>query len=418
MIFILKNLCIMSSNDNLIYILNKEKQYMQNSFLKFLMKIYLLVVFSFSYSDYWFKIKPLKQILAENPSIECLKCFGKVSYEFPQFIVPYVSNKGSFDECFILNIPNGKIQGFKGYSLIGESFIQEMIWAQGNHPLWDIQKISENEVIHFPGKVAVLNQPAFYNYCHFVEEVLGRLALLEMHNIEYDWLYVSSDNFFMKQLLDLWGVDSEKIISPISDNFCIQADVVVMPSLLLNKDVGREQIGLQSHPYTLTYVVNKLVQKAREKNINTFQFSKKVFISRKDAQLRKILNEDEVFALFEVKGFKRYELSKLSILEQILLFDNAEIIAGEHGAGFVNILFCKPQTMIIEIFQSLLDSGFWWIASVLNLNYQPISTVYKYEIPEYYKNWQTNIKKYGEDGWADVYVSVDSVRQDLEKILK
>jgi len=396
---------------------------MQNIFSKILLYSILFFVFislqsnSFSQPHYWFTIKSLESILKENSSIEYVSCFGKVSYEFPQFIIPYVFNKGNFDECFILNIPQGKVQGFKGYTLINGTFIREMIWAQGNHFLWDIQQINSDNIIHLPGKVAVINQPAFYNYCHFVEEVLGRLALLEMHNIEYDWLYVSSDKFFMKDLLELWGVDPEKIISPISDSFCIEADMIIMPSLLINKDVGIGQIGLQSHPYTLKYVSNKLVKKALEKNIDVSTFSKKVFISRKDAQLRKILNEDEVFTLFEEKGFKRYELSNLSILEQILLFNNAEIIAGEHGAGFVNTLFCKPSTMIIEIFQSLMDSGFWWISSVLNLNYQPISTIYKNQIPDYYKNWRFDIKKYSEDGWADVYVSVDSVRKDLQKIL-
>jgi capsular polysaccharide biosynthesis protein len=46
-------------------------------------------------------------------------------------------------------------------------------------------------------------------------------------------------------------------------------------------------------------------------------FSKKVFVSRQKAAYRRILNEDDVFALFEPLGFKRYNLEDLNFAEGV-----------------------------------------------------------------------------------------------------
>ena len=81
------------------------------------------------------------------------------------------------------------------------------------------------------------------------------------------------------------------------------------------------------------YVKEKLSHAIQKLNLDGSKFSKKVFISRKDAPKRRIINEDKIFALFEQQGFVRYEMSKLSILDQILIMQNADIVVGEHGAG-------------------------------------------------------------------------------------
>jgi len=51
-------------------------------------------------------------------------------------------------------------------------------------------------------------------------------------------------------------------------------------------------------------------------------------------------------------------LGTMSVLEQIELFSNADVVIGTHGAGLANILFCKPNTKVIEIFQARSDCSF------------------------------------------------------------
>lgn len=323
----------------------------------------------------WFKIVPLQKILDSNSSIQYQECFGKVNFDFDPFPLSLqMPHKGYFKECFILEIPNGCVQGKEGLVFINDLMPEEMVWAERYERLLDTPKISNEKTQKISGRVAVIAQVAYDNYCHFFYEVLARLALLEMNNIEYDWLYIPTDKKFIQEALILWGIDASKIISPNDKNFSIQADTLILPSLVLNTNNGFKHTGVNAHPYTLKYVREKLLHKIRD-NVDISKFSKKIFISRRDAPLRRILNEDEIFELFKIYGFERYDAGKMSIVEQIALFAQAEEIIGEHGAGLTNIIFCKEGTKILELFQALIDTSFWFPSQIFNLNYTPINTL-------------------------------------------
>ncbi len=336
-----------------------------------------------SLQGWWFNIVPIKELIKQHPEIQYQKCFDEIPFSFDSFSPdPTEPHNGSFKECFIVTIPNGIVQSQYGFTVINKKFIKEMIWGDQEYPLKNIVKLNPRNIIKVPGKVAVITQVAYFNHYHWLIEILGRLALLEMHNIEYDWLYVQNNTPMMQKTLELWGIDPKKIISPTSSNtFSIQADQVILPSFLICTDIG----FAFAHPYTTNYVKNKLVNAVLAKNIH-HSFSKNVFISRQDTH-RRITNEDNIFNALKNYGFERYELSKLSLEDQILLFNNAEIVIGEHGAGLVNIIFCKSNTRIIEIFQALKTVCFWSISNTLGLNYTAIKTM-EFE-PDYMKAWRS-----------------------------
>ena len=79
---------------------------------------------------------------------------------------------------------------------------------------------------------------------------------------------------------------------------------------------------------------------------------------------------------FQIKvKFVCYKLESLSFFEKIYLFKNADIIIGLHGAGFVNTVFCKPGTKIIEIRSFLYSNTVYEkISNINNLNYHLIQT--------------------------------------------
>lgn len=360
-------------------------------------------------------IKSLKQILEENPSIGYLECFGKVTYDFPPFLEPSYPNKGTFDECFILSILHGKVQGLSGNVVIGDSIAQEMIWAQDINSLHGLKIVSDEQIVKLSGKLAVVTQNASYNYCHFLHEVLGRLALLEMYNIEYDYILVPYNKPFMKELFNLWGIDTKKIIYIDDNDVCIQADELIVPSLLLNTDVGFVHAGFHPHPITSLYVKDKLSKAIQKLNYDTDKFSKKVFISRKDAPKRKILNEDEVFALFKPYGFVCYEMSKLSVLDQILIMQNADVVVGEHGAGLTNLLFSKKDTLVIELFQKLVDSSDWWVAHLVGLKYVPVNTLD--QDTSWAADWRLYGNKYSQAWAAKTVVPLDNIKKVIENYL-
>ena len=85
---------------------------------------------------------------------------------------------------------------------------------------------------------------------------------------------------------------------------------------------------------------------------------------------RNLVNEREVFGFLQKEGFERYELTRLSVKDQIRLFSSASFVIGPHGAGIGNIIFCQEGTKVLEIF----DPGYvhplmWMQVPSLKLQY-------------------------------------------------
>jgi hypothetical protein len=61
--------------------------------------------------------------------------------------------------------------------------------------------------------------------------------------------------------------------------------------------------------------------------------------------------------------------------EHIQLFNWADVVIGPHGAGFSNLVFCKPKTVVIEIgwdgtSTMEMDNMYSRVAAALDLNYR------------------------------------------------
>jgi len=97
--------------------------------------------------------------------------------------------------------------------------------------------------------------------------------------------------------------------------------------------------------------------------------SKRLLIERK-GPTRKIENFEQVQEFLAQQGFETIILEGMSIVEQILLFQNAEFVIGTHGAGLTNLLFCEPGTKVIEFMPSIeMRPFFWLISDKLNLTH-------------------------------------------------
>ena len=104
----------------------------------------------------------------------------------------------------------------------------------------------------------------------------------------------------------------------------------------------------------------------------------KIYIDRSDAksnhsEFRKIINEKEIIQKLIAEGYKTIRLADLSFVDQIKIFYNAKKIIGLHGAGFANLIFCKPNTDILEIKPSTDGKVIENLASKSNLRFKSIS---------------------------------------------
>jgi hypothetical protein len=105
---------------------------------------------------------------------------------------------------------------------------------------------------------------------------------------------------------------------------------------------------------------------------------RRVYVSRDDAKLRRVLNESSFMPKLEALGFERAALGELSIARQVALFRQAEVVVAPHGAGLAHIAWCAPGTKIVEFFPSPdgprgrvrnATYDYWLLSKQLGLHY-------------------------------------------------
>lgn len=96
-----------------------------------------------------------------------------------------------------------------------------------------------------------------------------------------------------------------------------------------------------------------------------------LYVSRRSSPKRRLAGEAVLERALEARGFKTVFAEALSFSEQIGLFESASVVVGLHGAGLSNIVWCRPECRIIELFPPrYVNDCYAWIASLLGLDYR------------------------------------------------
>ena len=80
---------------------------------------------------------------------------------------------------------------------------------------------------------------------------------------------------------------------------------------------------------------------------------RRLYVSRKDASLRRVANETEVLDALQPLGFEVIVGGDLSVAEQIRLFSGAEMVVAPNGAAFANLVFAPPGAFVVELSAAL-----------------------------------------------------------------
>jgi hypothetical protein len=326
-----------------------------------------------------------KDFMRLFPTTQQIHCFDKFYFQYPQLSLEETFGHSDFDfkdyldDIFVLRIPQAKaVYDNINFLWINDVFITEIAPKIG---LFDFNFYNPrmNIPLHrINGRVVALYHPSKSMYGHYVLDILGMLAVLEMNNIEYDYVCLPYDKKFMKELINLWGIPEHKIIQQ-EKGWGFIADEILVPSNVSRDSKSVKYVNFY-HPIILDYIRTKILNKISSLNIDVSHFSKKIFLSRKDAQYRNIPNEDEIFELFAQKGFVRYEASKLSVAEQIALFHNATHIAGATGSNMTNLIFSKPETYFLLFIQNFADRTFYILSLIFDLKYYAICDTTKEDL--------------------------------------
>jgi len=98
---------------------------------------------------------------------------------------------------------------------------------------------------------------------------------------------------------------------------------------------------------------------------------KRIFLSRKGATNRNVVNEEEVMALLEPHGFVAVRGDRLCLADQISIFRGASHIIAPHGGALTNLMHARGGHLL-ELFQA--DHGvrpeFFQLATINGLSYR------------------------------------------------
>ncbi len=241
------------------------------------------------------------------------------------------------------------------------------------------------------------------NYWHWLLDVLPRIHIANNskyvgNEIDF-YLFPSLDSHFQNETLDFLNIPKNKRLSSKHYRHLFSDKIIVTshPYNLLN-DPEKDSLNIPS--WISNYLRGVFLKKVI--NLKTNKLSpKKIYINRLDGRSQRLIsNEKDVAECLKKKGFESLTLSKLSFSEQVNFFHNADYIAGLHGAGFANTIFCKPNTKILEFRSITAGDAIKNLVAQNKLVYEDISS-------------ENKTLKY-ENQYGDIEVNIDLLNSILK----
>ncbi len=280
-----------------------------------------------------------------------LTIHDRVSWKFLSF------EKRIIPEAFVLRLEEGKVFGKNGAVVTKEGVLLSDVSREfGNRASHSIYtQLYLPKPVKLDKNVALLLTAGGETYYHWMFDILPRFYLIQkaglIKSIDY-FIVPEVLQRFQKESLELLNIRADQIIEVKSEDFFVQAKNLFVPSLP-----------------SLLGTVNKWATDFLKENFLSLSLPKisasdHIYISRKNANARVLLNEDSLINMLCSYGFDIIHAENYSFLEQVAIFANAKIIVSPHGSGLSNIVFSKPGTSVIELFSDdFVVPCFWIIAN-------------------------------------------------------
>lgn len=197
-------------------------------------------------------------------------------------------------------------------------------------------------------------------FYHFFFESLGKTFLFPKHLIEKADYFVfcgPAANWKLKWLLYA-GFEKEKIVwTEGNSNYQFDQLIFTSPAIVDSQPTKK-----------ITCDLKKLF---RSEKTLPVQPELIIWTTRINDKTRSILWEEKIKEAFPNIYF--IDFSQLTPKETIHFCERARFFIGPHGAGFCNLIFCPPQTKVIELFPSFEIQPIYLRLSIsLGLEYTPI----------------------------------------------
>lgn len=267
----------------------------------------------------------------------------------------YSTALAEFPEQFIIKLPNAQLISNSGLVITEHrrpvfDYVHE---EQSNFPDWKVEMLKRtlalsvpHEPEQFNGTIALLAIPGEHFYYQWMLEVLPRLKTLQMSGIPFDKIFVGySNKALKKETLERFGLTDKQVIYGKHQGV-IKAQNVIIPSMPHMCPATRPTWACDL--IRATFLDETIQQRSLKR--------RKLYIAQKAALTKitrnVILNESDLETHLAHKGFESVYLENLSVKDQALLFNSAEIIVAAHGNLLTNLIFCNSElpVSVIEMY--------------------------------------------------------------------
>lgn len=305
-------------------------------------------------------------------------------------------------------VPAGRLVDIRNAYVIGEDswiFNHDHVAVTG---MWDRQgRMTETQRLHMlgdlspnrfentrylPGVTMVLNQVVAFNFYHFTNQIVPRLAIaaqaIGTNKIDH---FILPDNVtsYMRELLRYAGIDESKLVPMSEAGFKCER-------LIATSNPGPFHVP----PVWANEFLRKIVPV-----VPSPVKAKRIFLARIDAPKRRLMNHDAVEKLLHEYGFEHVMLDGRPFAEQAAIFREAEIVVAVHGATLTHLIFAQPGLRVIELLpMNHVQPCFWTIGQIEKLDY---SILLGTEKPSSVTSWRLDVD-------ANLTISLPALKAEVE----
>lgn len=266
------------------------------------------------------------------------------------------------NEAFVAVIPGGRIFGeYTNFILSPDNYmladVSREFGAEGGRKPADFSLFHNRLKMpvrrKITGKAAVISTCGSNNFHHWNFDVLPRIHLLRKAGLldKMDHLVINYRELpFQLAGLERLGIDRSRIINSNNDpSFFLEPDTLYIPSL-------PEDLGTIS-PWVLDFLRETFLPRLPLPG----HMPKKLFISRRFAPSRRIINQEEVMKEITSRGYTEFIPEDHSMEETAGYFAAAESFVSVHGSGFSNLPFISENSRVLDILAPYHQDPYYWM---------------------------------------------------------
>jgi hypothetical protein len=217
----------------------------------------------------------------------------------------------------------------------GGTILPDHSWYSGHQDQMPVAR-DVHQVRHLPGRaVSLASDWAYGSYGHFIQDVLPRIGILEKLGLDlggFDHVICALPSKFCRYLVESFGVEGGRIVRP-------ERGVALKPDTLVAPTFPGSRRGME--PWAIDVFRRHLMPDVSRQD-------RRIYVLRRS---RKPKNEAALLEILKPHGFELYA-PELDQNGQSKVFAESSIVVGAAGSALANLVFCQPNTNILEILGS------------------------------------------------------------------